>query len=226
MEKDEILQFAKETLELQKQSKYVLAKISDLHPFDGNPSMETEAGIDMLRESILGQGLVEDVILYRREGKLMIVAGHKRVRITKELGMKHVPAKIYPFRSYKHAVLYCIASNRITQLAQTDMKKIKECLDYCDDGLISLALSGFSKRVQESMIDYENYPEEAFTFVDQGDRRVVTIRCESDEELSEVKEVLGIGDKKVSTIKGSELLEILDPEYCPEVEKSDKKKKK
>lgn len=210
MEKEEILQFAKDCLELQKKSQYVLAKISDLHPFDGNPSTETEAGIDMLRESILGQGFVEDVILYRRDKKLMIVAGHKRVRIQKELGLMHVPAKIYPFRSYKHAVLYCIASNRITQLAQTDMKKIKECLDYCDDGSISLALSGFSKRVQESMIDFENYPEDAFTFVDKGDRRVITIRCESDEQLAELKSALGIGNKKVNSLKGSELLEILE----------------
>jgi len=210
MDKEEILKFAKETLELQEKSKYINVKISDLHPFDGNPSQETEAGTDMLRESILGQGFVEDVIVYRHDKKLMIVAGHKRVRISKELGLKKVPVKLYPFRTYKHAVLYCIASNRIAQLAQTNFPKLKECLDYCDDGSVSLALSGFSLKVQKSMIDYENYPEESFNFIDKGDRRIVTIRCDSDEQLAEVKRSLGIGDKKVNTIKGSEILEILE----------------
>lgn len=210
MEKEEILEFVKETLELQKKSQYINAEISKLHPFDGNPSVATEAGTDMLRESILGQGFVEDVILYRHDKKLMIIAGHKRVEISKQLGLKRVPAKVFPFKTYKHAVLYCIASNRIAMLAQTDTKKLKECLDYCDDGSISLALSGYSKRVQESMIDWENYPEDAFTFIEKGDRRTITIRCESDEELAEVKRALRIAEKKVNTIKGSEILEILE----------------
>jgi hypothetical protein len=210
MEKEEILEFVKETMELHKKSEYTIADISKLHPFEGNPSEATEAGTEMLRESILGQGLVEDVILYRHEKKLLIIAGHKRVEIYKDLGVKKVPAKIYPFRSYKHAVLYCIASNRIAQLAKTDFPKLKECLDYCDDGSISLVLSGYSKRVQESMIDWQNYPEDGFEFIDQGDRRAITIRCDSDEEFAQVKRELGIGDKKINTIKGSALLEILE----------------
>lgn len=210
MEQEEIVEFIKETLELQKKAEYINAKISELQEFEGNPSLQTETGAEMLRESILGQGFVEDVILYRHNKKLMIIAGHKRVRIMKEYGFKQVPAKIYPFRTYKHAVLYCIASNRIAQLAQTDYKKLKECLDYCDDGSLSLQLSGYSKKVQESMIDFENYPEDSFTFIDKGDRRTITIRCESDEQLAEVKEALGIADKKINTIKGSVILELVE----------------
>lgn len=210
MKDEQIKKFIRETMELQKQAEYMEVKISEIHPFKGNPSIPGPMSVEMLKTSITGQGFVEDVILYRYKGKLMMIAGHKRVDASKSLGLKTVPAKIYPFKSYKHAVLYCVASNRIGQLAETDYTKLKECIEYCDDGAMDLELSGFSQGEQGDIIDYSAYDPGDIEFIESSDRRVVTIVCKSDDEINRVKRALGIEDRKQNTMRASELFEILE----------------
>lgn len=210
VEREEILQFMKETLLLQKRAEYLLVDISDLHPFPGNPSIEGPMSIQMLKKSIQGQGFVEDTICYReKDGELMIIAGHKRTKAFKELGATKIPIKIYPFKSKKHAVLYCIASNRIAQIAETDYPKLKDALEFCDDGAHDLELSGITDQELKDMIDYTSYMAEGVEFIQESDRRSVTIKCKSDDELLEVKRVLKIDHQKLNIIKAKKFFERL-----------------
>lgn len=210
IEREEILQFMKETLLLQKRAEYLLVDISDLHPFPGNPSVEGPMSIEMLKKSIQGQGFVEDTICFReKNGELMIIAGHKRTKAMKLLGATKIPIKIYPFKSKKHAVLYCIASNRIAQIAETDYPKLKETLEFCDDGAHDLELSGITDQELKDMIDYTSYMAEGVEFIKESDRRSVTIKCKSDDELLEVKRVLKIDHQKLNIIKAKKFFERL-----------------
>ncbi len=206
----EILHFMKETLQLQKKAEYLLVDISDLHPFPGNPSIEGPMSIEMLKKSIKGQGFVEDTICFReKNGELMIIAGHKRTIAMKQLGATKIPIKIYPFKSKKHAVLYCIASNRIAQIAETDFPKLKDALEFCDDGAHDLEMSGISDQEIKDMIDYTNYMSEGVEFIKESDRRAVNIKCESDDEMLKVKAVLKIDHQKLNVIKAKKFFDRL-----------------
>ena len=204
----EILHFMKETLQLQKRAEYLLVDISKLHPFPGNPSIEGPMSIEMLKKSIKGQGFVEDTICFReKNGELLIIAGHKRTKAMQQLGATKIPVKIYPFKSKKHAVLYCIASNRIAQIAETDFPKLKDALEFCDDGAHNLEMSGISDQEIKDMIDYTNYMSEGVEFIKESDRRAVNIKCESDDELLRVKAFLKIDHQKLNVIKAKKLFE-------------------
>lgn len=206
----EILHFMKETLQLQKRAEYLLVDISSLHPFPGNPSIEGPMSIEMLKKSIKGQGFVEDTICFReKNGELMIIAGHKRTKAMKQLGATKIPIKIYPFKSKKHAVLYCIASNRIAQIAETDFPKLKDALEFCDDGAHDLNMSGISEDEIKDMIDYTNYMSEGVEFIKESDRRSVNIKCESDDEMLKVKAVLKIDHQKLNVIKAKKFFDRL-----------------
>lgn len=214
MEQKEIIAFLKETLELQKKAKYEFVKIEKLTPFKGNPSIPGASSEEMLKKSIEGQGFVEDVIAYREKSdSLLIIVGHKRINQAKALGMDSVPVKIYPFKSRKHALAYCVASNRLTQIADTDYQKLKECFEHIDTGelgKIGLEMTGYKFKEIESMIDFKNYLDKDLEFISESDRRSIIIKCKNDEELLQVKKVLKIDDKKMNTIAGVEFLLLFD----------------
>lgn len=210
MKQEEIVAFLKETLELQKKAEYKFVEIKKLTPFKGNPSVPGAASEEMLKKSIEGQGFVEDVIAYKENNNsLLIIVGHKRIDQAKALGLDSVPVKIYPFKSRKHAIAYCVASNRITQLADTDYQKLKECFEHIDTGelgKIGLEMTGYKYKEIEGMIDFKNYLDKDLEFIDESDRHSIIIKCEDDNEVLEVKKVLKIDDKKMNTIKAVDFL--------------------
>lgn len=124
-----------------------------------------------------------------------------------QLGATKIPIKIYPFKSKKHAVLYCIASNRIAQIAETDFPKLKDALEFCDDGAHDLEMSGISDQEIKDMIDYTNYMSEGVEFIKESDRKSVNIKCESDDELLRMKTILKIDHQKLNIIKAKKFLE-------------------
>jgi len=59
------------------------------------------------------------------------------------------------------------------------------------------------------MIDYTSYMAEGVEFIKESDRRSVTIKCKSDDELLEVKRVLHIDHQKLNIIKAKKFFERL-----------------
>lgn len=70
----------------------IQAKIEDLKPSEYNPRGMTEKEKKDLTESILRFGMVEPIIVNSAENrKNIIVGGHQRFYICKELGWKEIP---------------------------------------------------------------------------------------------------------------------------------------
>ena len=70
----------------------VYVPISDLKPSDYNPRRWNEAQIAALKESIQRFGMVDPIVCNRAKGREnVVVGGHFRLKVAKELGLKEMP---------------------------------------------------------------------------------------------------------------------------------------
>lgn len=206
LDEKELEGWLKETIELDRKSEYRIVDPNALTPFPSNPSVASDRSMEALVTSITSQGFVEDPIIYDHKKTLYIIAGHKRISIAIALSFDKLRVKAYPFKSFKHAAIYMVASNRIGTLATIDYPKLKETLEYADDGVIDIGASGYSL---DELADLDNYipkddPEEART-----EKLSVSIKCESDAQVSELKKFLMIEDRKSNQIGYEEFFKVL-----------------
>ncbi len=70
----------------------VQVKVGELNPAPYNPRSWSEEAISNLRESIQRFGLVDPIIVNSAESrKNVVIGGHFRLKIAKDLGFKEVP---------------------------------------------------------------------------------------------------------------------------------------
>jgi len=203
---EELENWLKETLVLDNAAEYRTVDPKDLTPFPSNPSVATDRSMEALVSSITTQGFVEDPVIYDHKNTLYIIAGHKRISVMLALSCKKIRVKCYPFKSFKHAAIYVVASNRIGTLAQIDYPKLKESLEYADDGTIDIEASGYDAN---DIADLDNYDPGDTESLAEGDRRAVSIKCDSDEQLIELKKFLMIEGRKSNRIGYEEFFTVL-----------------
>lgn len=133
-----------------------LVPVEAVVPNPRNPNTHPDRQIDLLARIIGAQGWRAPITISNRSG--FIVRGHGRYLAALRLGLPSVPADFqdYPSEAAEWADL--IADNRIAELAEMDMARLKEDLLALDDGSFDMELTGFDSGALEDLLTGEFGP--------------------------------------------------------------------
>lgn len=107
-------------------SRETLVKISDIEPHSGQPRKHfNEDALDELAESIKQYGIIQPLVLQKKDDKYMIIAGERRWRAARLAGLKEVPAVI---KEYTDQEIMEIAL--IENIQREDLNPIEEATAY------------------------------------------------------------------------------------------------
>lgn len=127
-----------------------IVPIEGVVPNPRNPNTHPERQIDLLAKIIKAQGWRAPVTMSTRSG--FIVRGHGRYLAALRLGLSAVPVDKQGYASEAEEWADLIADNRIAELAEMDMAKLKEDLLALDDGAFDMELTGFDGESLEDLL--------------------------------------------------------------------------
>jgi ParB family chromosome partitioning protein len=105
---------------------HILLKLSDIIPNDEQPrKVFDQRTINELAQSIKEKGILQPVIVTKKNGKYMLVIGERRWRASKAAGLDEIPAFI---RNYSQADVLEIAL--IENIQREDLNPIEEAAAY------------------------------------------------------------------------------------------------
>ena len=140
-------------------------KIDDLIPADYNPRKDLKPGdpeYEKLRKSIQEFGYVDAIIWNKRTG--VVVGGHQRLKVLKELGYEKVKVSVVDLDEQKEKALN-LALNKIE--GDWDKTLLKNLLEELDTGEFDMELTGFDeKEIEKLMTEGQQFiekPEKEFT---------------------------------------------------------------
>lgn len=116
--------------------------IGELKPWPGNPRAHGEESVTAVIKSIKAFGFTNPVLAQR--GTMRVLAGHGRLLAARQLGIENVPVIFLDFDERKSSA-YTVADNRIAELSDWDLTKLKECMVEIDDGEFDVTVTGFEK---------------------------------------------------------------------------------
>lgn len=127
-----------------------IVPVASVVPNPRNPNMHPERQIDLLARIIQAQGWRAPVTISNRSG--FIVRGHGRYLAALRLGLLAVPVDFQDYASEAEEWADLIADNRIAELAEMDMARLKEDLLALDDGAFDMELTGFDATALEDLM--------------------------------------------------------------------------
>jgi ParB-like chromosome segregation protein Spo0J len=134
-------------------------QIDDLIPADYNPRKdltENDKEYQKLKRSIQEFGYVEPIIFNQKTG--LIVGGHQRLKVLKDLGHDEVDCVVVDIDETKEKALN-IALNKIS--GEWDFSKLKDLLLEIDTGEIDISLTGFDlTEIENLMTQFNDDSEE------------------------------------------------------------------
>lgn len=132
--------------------KLEVIKTDNLVSFEGNPRQISEDALKRLEKSIKNYGFTNPILAWKHNGKVEVVCGHQRLKAAKMAGMADVPVIILPFEDEMTAHAYNVADNRLGELSEWDLPKLKDLLGELDNGGLDIELTGFSELEIESLM--------------------------------------------------------------------------
>ncbi len=120
--------------------------IDKLKPLPFNPKIHPEDQINRIVKSLNEFGFTNPILATKDN---YIMAGHGRVEAARKAGIGKVPVIYFDFDLNK-AKAYNIADNRLAELAEDDMPKLKDLLQDIDTGEFDIGITGFGKEETES----------------------------------------------------------------------------
>ncbi len=137
---------------MQKENfKIIQVPIKDLSPALYNPRKWSKEAISQLKESITKFGLVDPIIVNKHKGREnIIIGGHFRVKIAKDLGIKDVPVYYIDLNEKREKELN-LRLNKAT--GEWDWNLLADF----DENFLSDA--GFSSEELDEIFDIEDNPE-------------------------------------------------------------------
>ena len=131
----------------------IMIKIIEIEPNKSQPRREfDEEELEKLADSITQHGIIQPILVQKRDDYYEIIAGERRWRAAKKIGLKEVPALV---REYSEQELYEIAL--IENLQRKDLNPIEEAQAYkhlIDE--YNLTQEEVAKRVSKSRANITN----------------------------------------------------------------------
>lgn len=130
-------------------------KIGDLQPAEHNPRKWSDEAIEQLKDSIKNFGLVDPILVNgAKERKNIVIGGHFRLKVVKELGFKEVPVVYVDITNIEREKELCLRLNR--NQGEWDW----ELLSQFDETL--LADIGFTSEEMDTIFDIDDVEPENF----------------------------------------------------------------
>lgn len=107
----------------------IYKNIDELIPYENNPRLNDEA-VEYVKNSIKEFGFKVPVVIDKDN---VIIAGHTRIKASKELGIKDIPCIIADDLSEKQVKAFRLADNKVSDFSIWDNKKLLEELEGLDD---------------------------------------------------------------------------------------------
>lgn len=124
--------------------------IDSLKPYEKNSRVHSPDQVERLAESIKRFGFNAPILILE-DGT--IVAGHGRLAAATLVGLNEVPTIVLPHLTLEEARAYCLADNRIGDLAGWDEQLLREELEDLDQELAGAA--GFTEDEIEALTGEE-----------------------------------------------------------------------
>lgn len=125
----------------------IYKKIDKLIPYENNPRINDEA-VEYVKNSIAEFGFKVPIVIDKNN---VIIAGHTRLKASKELNIKELPCIIADDLSEEQIKAFRLADNKVSEKSMWDYPKLDEELDSILD--IDMSLFDFDL---DNAIDWNN----------------------------------------------------------------------
>ena len=103
----------------------IYKNIDELIPYENNPRINDEA-VEYVKNSIKEFGFKVPVVIDKDN---VIIAGHTRIKASKELGIKDIPCIIADDLTEEQVKAFRLADNKVSEKSMWDYTKLDEELD-------------------------------------------------------------------------------------------------
>lgn len=131
----------------------IYKNINELIPYENNPRLNDEA-VEYVKNSIKEFGFKVPVVIDKDN---VIIAGHTRIKASKELGIKDIPCIIANDLTEEQVKAFRLADNKVAEKSMWDYTKLDEELDSISD--IDMSLFDFNINTDDLELDYDNENE-------------------------------------------------------------------
>lgn len=158
---------------------YLVIEISKLKPWKKNPKRHD---LNLLRKSIKEFGYIENIVI---DEKNRVIAGHGRLKILKELGIKKIDVLRISGLTEKQKEKYALLSNKIVEKGGWDFLKLENFdIDFLFEiGFEEKELKNFSSLKSIQIFEDIQNLQKTFSII---------IKCTSAEQQKEVMQLLNI----------------------------------
>lgn len=151
----------------------VYKKVNDLIPYENNPRINDEA-IEYVKNSIKEFGFKVPVVIDKDN---VIIAGHTRIKASKELGIKDIPCIIADDLTEEQVKAFRLADNKVSEKSMWDYTKLDEELDNILD--IDMSMFDFNINTDDVEIERIDLSNKEF------EKYETIITCQNEIELEE-----------------------------------------
>lgn len=146
--------------------------LSKIKPAPYNPRIDLKPGdeeYEKIKRSIQEFGLVEPLVWNEHNG--VLIGGHQRLKVLKEMGHKEVLVSVVDIKDPKREKALNIALNRIQ--GEFDEDKLAQVIDTLSDEKFDATLTGFGEDEIDELLK-GILPPEGFKTVDESLETEVT----------------------------------------------------
>lgn len=190
-----------------------IVPIADVEPWEKNPRGIMEKDFKRLKSQILKLGVYKRLLVYKKNGKYIVLGENMRLRALKDLGQESVAVSIINPKSEAEKIQYSLSDN--------------DRVGYYEDQILAELVYPYRKDIimEDFRVDI-SAPVDLKTVVDgfgpdgveepefmsESDRRTISVICRSDDELLEMRDLLGLSAKKSNAIEAVDLKAIIKKE--------------
>ena len=124
----------------------IYKNINELIPYDNNPRINDEA-VEYVKNSIKEFGFKVPIVIDKDN---VIIAGHTRIKASKELGIKNIPCIVADDLTEEQVKAFRLADNKVSEKSMWDYTKLDEELDNILD--IDMSMFNF-ENIEETNLD-------------------------------------------------------------------------
>lgn len=164
----------------------IYKNIDELIPYENNPRLNDEA-VEYVKNSIKEFGFKVPVVIDKDN---VIIAGHTRIKASKELGIKDIPCIIADDLTEEQVKAFRLADNKVAEKSMRDYTKLDEELD----SILNIDMSMFDFNTDE--IDWNNVDDLSDETYDKPEHNMLECpNCHHIDRDIHFKKVSGVEDE-------------------------------
>lgn len=151
----------------------IYKNIDELIPYKNNPRLNDEA-VEYVKNSIKEFGFKVPIVIDKDN---VIIAGHTRIKASKELGIKDIPCIIADDLTEEQVKAFRLVDNKVSEKSMWDYTKLDEELDSILD--IDMSMFDFNINTDDVEIERIDLSNKEF------EKYEIIITCQNEIELEE-----------------------------------------